>query len=234
MNLEPFESTVHKNNIFTLNTGIGPIQSLDWLPMPTSKCPLAYQYLAVGCSRSSLISKHYYDEIYSYKNYIQIWMFDLSNAKEQSTPTSHQLICLININEGGAIWTLKWSPSCSSPSAYLAAGTSSGFIYLYKVFSEQLPPSVKASNKNLTFYKSTKSIRLSLTEPNNLTQCLAIDWSQHDPNRLTACYSNGFIALFHVNTDAKHLIDIVRNNLSYFISTSILILFFFSSFSVYA
>ncbi|CAF3399124.1 unnamed protein product [Rotaria socialis] len=209
--LQPFESIAHKNNVFTLNTGIGPIQSLDWLSMPTAKCPLTHQYLAVGCSRSSLISKHIYDEIYSYKNYIQIWMFDLSNVKTNLTPKNHQLICLIAINDSGAIWGLKWSPSCSSPSAYLAAGTSSGSIYLYKIFSEQYLSSTESTNKILSFYQAKKTIRLSLNEPNNLTQCLAIDWSQHDPHRLAACYSNGFIALFHVNTEAKHLIEIKPN-----------------------
>jgi hypothetical protein len=213
--LPPFESIVHKNNVFTLNMGIGPIQSLDWLSMPTSKCPLTHQYLAVGCSRSSLISKHFYDEIYSYQNYIQIWMFDLSNIKTNLSPKNHQLICLIPILNSGAIWSLKWSPSCSSPSAYLAAGTSSGSIYLYKIFSQQFSSSSQSSNKNFPFYKSSKSIRFLLNEPNNHTQCLAIDWSVHDPSRLVACYSNGFIALFHVNTNAKHLIEIVKTNKIY-------------------
>ncbi len=198
--------------MFTLNLGIGPIQSLDWLSMPTSHCPPTHQYLAVGCSRSSLISKHFYDEIYSYKNYIQIWMFDLSNIKTALSPANHQLICLIPINDSGAIWSLKWSPSCSSPSAYLAAGTSSGAIYLYKIFSQR---SI-SSNKNFAFYKSSKSIRFLLNEPNHQTQCLAIDWSIHDPNRLTASYSNGFIALFHVNIKARHLIEIVNRNVSIF------------------
>jgi WD40 repeat protein len=174
--------------------------------MPTSQCPVTHQYLAVGCSRSSLISKHFYDEIYSYKNYIQIWMFDLSNIKTNLSPQNHQLICLIPINDSGAIWSLKWSPSSSSPSAYLAAGTSSGSVYLYKLFSQRLI----TPNKNLSFYKSSKLIRFLLNEPNNQTQCLAIDWSIHDPNRITACYSNGFIALFHVNTKAKHLIELVN------------------------
>ena len=206
--LSPFESTLHKNNVFTLNTGIGPIQSLDWLSMPTSQCPLTHQYLAVGCSRSSIVPKHYYDQIHVYKNYIQIWMFNLSNIKTNLSPTNHELICLIPIADSGAIWSLKWSPSCSSPSAYLAAGTSSGGIYLYKIFSQQ----IQSSNKNISFYKSLKSIRLLLNQPNNQTQCLAIDWSIHDPNRLAACYSNGFIALFHLNTKAKHLIEIGKSN----------------------
>jgi len=174
--------------------------------MPTSQCSITHQYIAVGCSRSSLIPKHFYDEIYTYKNYIQIWMFDLSNIKTNLSPKNHQLICLIPINDSGAIWSLKWSPSSSSPSSYLAAGTSSGSIYLYKIFSQQLI----SSNKIFPFYKSSKSIRFLLNEPNNHTQCLAIDWSIHDPNRITACYSNGFIALFHVNTKAKHLIEIVN------------------------
>ncbi|CAF1260612.1 unnamed protein product [Adineta steineri] len=209
--LPPFESTVHKNNVFTLNMGIGPIQSLEWLSMPTSKCSLTHQYLAVGCSRSSIIPKHFYDETYSYRNYIQIWMFDLPNIKTTLCPTNHKLICLIPINDGGAIWTLKWSPSCSSPSAYLAAGTSSGSIYLYKIFSQQSVASYQTTNTIIPFYKSSKIIRFLLNEPNNHTQCLAIDWSTHDPNRLVASYSNGFIALFHVNTNAKHLIEIKSN-----------------------
>ncbi|CAF0785932.1 unnamed protein product [Rotaria sp. Silwood1] len=209
--LQPFESTVHKNKVFTINTGIGPIQSLDWLSMPTSQCSVTHQYLAVGCSRSSLVSKHFYDEIYSYKNYIQIWMFDLSNMKTSLTPKNHQLICLIAINDSGSIWALKWSPSSSLPSAYLAAGTSSGSIYLYKIFSKPLTSLYESSNQILSFYKSTKSIRFALTEPNNHTQCLSIDWSKHDPNRLAACYSNGFIALFHVNTEVKYLIEITAN-----------------------
>lgn len=174
--------------------------------MPMSHCSVTHQYLAIGCSRSSLISKHFYDEIYSYKNYIQIWMFDLSNLKTNLSPLKHQLICLIPIDDCGSIWSLKWSPASFSPSAYLAAGTSSGSIYLYKIFSQQMI----TSNKTFPFYKSTKSIRLILTQPNNQTQCLAIDWSLHDPNRITACYSNGFIALFHINNNAKHLIDIVN------------------------
>jgi WD40 repeat protein len=179
--------------------------------MPTTNCPITHQYLAVGCSRSSLIPKHFYDETYSYKNYIQIWMFDLSNIKTSLSPKTHQLICLIPITDSGAIWSLKWSPSCSSPSAYLAAGTSSGTIYLYKIFSQQPILSSQSSTKICPFYQSSKSIRLLLNEPNNHTQCLAIDWSIHDPNRLVASYSNGFIALFHVNTNAKHLIEIVMN-----------------------
>jgi hypothetical protein len=174
--------------------------------LPTSKCSLTHQYLAVGCSRSSIQPKHFYDDTYSYKNYIQIWMFNLSNIKTNFSPLNHQLICLIPMNDSGAIWSLKWSPSSSSPSVYLAAGTSSGSIYLYKIFSQQC----QTSNKNFPFYKSSKSIRCSLHQPNNPTQCLAIDWSIHDPNRLAACYSNGFIALFHVNTKAKHLIEIVK------------------------
>ena len=174
--------------------------------MPTSQCPDTQQYLAVGCSRSSLISKHFYEEVSSYQNYIQIWMFDLSDMKTNRTPKNHQLICLIPLHNSGAIWSLKWSPACSFPSAYLAAGTSSGIIYLYKIFSQRSTP----SNKNVAFYKSSKSIRLSLTEPNHQTQCLAIDWSIHDPSRIAACYSNGVIALFHVNTTAKHLSELVK------------------------
>jgi len=179
--------------------------------MPTSQCLITHQYIALGCSRSSLVPKHFYDEIYTYKNYIQIWMFDLSNLKTNLSPKTHQLICLIPINDSGAIWSLKWSPSSSFPSVYLAAGTSSGSIYLYKIFSQRLI----SSNKIFPFYKSSKSIRFVLNEPNNHTQCLAIDWSIHDPNRITACYSNGFIALFHVNTKAKHLIENVNRKKNY-------------------
>ena len=174
--------------------------------MPTGQCPTTQQYVAVGCSRSSLIPKHFYEEIPSYQNYIQIWMFDLSDLKNNRSPKHHQLICIIPLSDSGAIWSLKWSSTCSFPSAYLAAGTSSGMIYLYKIFSHRSTP----ANKTFPFYKSTKSIRFSLAEPNHQTQCLAIDWSIHDPDRLAACYSNGFIALFHVNTTAKHLTEMVR------------------------
>lgn len=174
--------------------------------MPTGQCPTAQQYLAIGCSRSSLVPKHFYDEIFSYQNYIQIWMFDLSDLKTNRSPKHHQLVGIISLSDSGAIWSLKWSPACSFPSAYLAAGTSSGMIYLYKIFSHRSA----STNKTFPFYKSTKSIRLSLADPNQQTQCLAIDWSIHDPDRLAACYSNGLIALFHVNTTAKHLTEMVR------------------------
>lgn len=195
--------------MFTLNTGLGPIQALDWLSMPTCQCPVTHQYLAVGCSRSSLVPKHFYDEIYTYKNYIQIWMFNLSNVQKNQSPENHQLICLIPLETSGAIWTVKWSPANLSSSAYLAAGTSSGVIYLHKVFSQRTNPSTKAT---FPFYKSTKVIRFQLHEPNRQTQCLAIDWSKHDLNRITACYSNGYIALFHVNTKVKHLIEMNKSN----------------------
>ncbi|UJR33397.1 hypothetical protein I4U23_020844 [Adineta vaga] len=204
--LSPFESIVHKTNVFTLNMGIGPIQSLDWLSMPTTNCPINHQYLAIGCSRSSLISKHFYDETYSYKNYIQIWTFDLSNIKTSLSPNNHELIGFIPIDDSGAIWSLKWSPT--------SAGTSSGAIYVYKIFSQHITTassSAQLSKKIYPFYKASKSIRLLLNEPNNQTQCLAIDWSIHDPNRLVSCYSNGFIALFHVNTQVKHLIEMKSN-----------------------
>lgn len=178
--------------------------------MPTSQCSITHQYLAVGCSRSSLVPKHFYDEIYTYKNYIQIWMFDLTNFKTNLSPQNHQLICLIPIQTSGAIWSLKWSPANLSSSAYLAAGTSSGVIYLYKLFSQR---SI-SSNQKLAFYQSTKLIRLILHEPHNQTQCLAIDWSKQDLNRLTACYSNGFIALFHINTNVKYLTEFVNGEKS--------------------
>ncbi|CAF0944690.1 unnamed protein product [Adineta ricciae] len=211
-NLSPFESIVHKTKVFTLNMGIGPIQSIDWLSMPTTNCPLTHQYLAIGCSRSSIVSKHFYDEIYSYKNYIQIWMFNLSNTKTSVSPNNHQLIGFIPIADSGAIWSLKWSPACSSPSVYLAAGTSSGAIYLYKIFTQySVSASSSTAKKLFPFYKSSKLIRCSLSEPNNQTQCLSIDWSLHDPNRLIASYSNGFIALFHVNTQVQHLIEMKSN-----------------------
>jgi hypothetical protein len=194
-----------------MNIGIGPVQSLDWLPMATCQCSVTEQYLAVGCSLSSIVSKHYYDEIYDYNNYIQLWMFDLSNTANKSivSPKQHQLIGLIPINHCGAIWSLKWSPACESSSAYLAAGTSSGSIYLYKVFSHIRPT---ISSQIFPCYHSSKSIRFLLPEPNHRTQCLAIDWSKHDPTRLAACYSHGFIALFHINTDVKHLVEMVETH----------------------
>ena len=83
-------------------------------------------------------------------------MFDLSNIKTNLSPKNHQLICLIPINDSGAIWSLKWSPSSSFPSSYLAAGTSSGSIYLYKIFSQQLVTSYQSTYTIFPFYKSSK------------------------------------------------------------------------------
>ena len=177
--------------------------------MPTFGCPQTEQYLAVGCSRSSIVPKHFYDEIYTYKNYVQVWMFDLSNTKTAVSPEHHQLLGLIPIDNSGAIWSLKWSPASASPSRYLAAGTSSGSIYVHKVALKLVETS--SSRQIFPCYRSSKSIRCLLPEPNHATQCLALDWSKHDPTRLAASYSNGYIALFHVNTNAKHLTEIVSD-----------------------
>lgn len=185
--------------------------------MPTSHCPLTEQYLAVGCSRSSVTPKHFYDESHSYKNYIQLWMFDLSHNKSTVAPKEHRLIGLIPLDESGAIWSLKWSPDCSFPAAYLAAATSSGAIYLFKIFSDvskfvPTSSSSAASNDQFPCYHSNRSVQFVLPEPNHCTQCLAIDWSKHDPTRLAAAYSNGIIAQFHVNSTAKYLTEIVSRS----------------------
>lgn len=176
--------------------------------MPTFQCSPTQQYLAVGCSRSSSVPKHFYDDVYAYKNYIQVWMFDLSNAKTPVSPKHHQFFGLIPLHDSGAIWSLKWSPASTSPSRYLAAGTSSGSVYVHKIIFK--PVESSSSRQTTPCYRSSKSIRCSLPEPNHSTQCLALDWSKHDPTRLAASYSNGFIALFHVNTNVKHLTETVR------------------------
>ena len=138
-------------------------------------------------------------------------MFDLSDVKKPSAPKKHQLIGFIPLNDAGAVWSLKWSPACSSPAAYLAAGTSSGAIYVFKIFSEHIASAPAASDKAFPFYRTSKSIRCVLHQTNERAQCLALDWSVHDPNRLAASYSHGFIALFHVNTTVKHLIEPVAS-----------------------
>ena len=180
--------------------------------MPTFACHVSQQFLAVGCSCPSIHSKHFYDEKYSYKNYVQLWMFDLNLTNTTNAPQAHQLIGLIPIEDSGAIWSLKWSPALSSSSMYLAVGASSGVIYIYKIFSKLIELLTTLSNVNETFpvYHCQKSIRCTLPEAQSRTQCLALDWSKQDPTRLAASYSNGFIALFHVNTNVKYLLGIVK------------------------